>query len=174
MGRMGVDQVAGVHERMTRGRAVGIAGEMIPSTTFGDTRPATREGAGTVPAARAGGCERSRSPRSPAPALDSRAELPHSRPHGSAAKRDLRLAPSADTGDRLVSDSMGNAAPAAVGAGPPGAGPAVWQRRGGRDVHQRGRRPGCAAAVSAGRRCLPALRWRCASRRGSAGAGWPC
>ena len=54
----------------------------------------------------------------------------------------LRAEPAAVAGDRLLPDRVGDAAPAAVGAGAAGPGPAVRDGRGGRDVH---RRPGAGA-----------------------------
>ena len=88
--------------------------------------------------------------------------------------RDLGAAPAAVAGDRLLPDGVGDAAPAAVGAGAAGPGPAGRDGGGGRDVHRRGGAGAARRPAATARRCSPASRSRSASRRGSAGAGWPC
>src|SRR5680860_1269665 len=51
--------------------------------------------------------------------------------------RHLGAEPAAGTRDQLVPDGLGDAAPGALGAGPPRAGAVGWVGRGGRDVHRR-------------------------------------
>ena len=89
-----------------------------------------------------------------------------------AEGRHLGAEPAAVAGDRLLPDRVGDAAPAAVGAGAAGPGPAVRDRARWTRPTSAGRSRGCAAAGPGARRCSPASRSRSASRRGSAGAGW--
>jgi transposase-like zinc ribbon protein len=87
--------------------------------------------------------------------------------------RHLGAEPAAVAGDRLLSDRVGDAPPAVVGAGPAGPGPAGRDGAGGRDIHRRGR-AGAARRPGRARKCSPASRWKSPARRASAGAGWGC
>ena len=93
-----------------------------------------------------------------------------------AKGRHLGAEPAAVAGDRLLPDRVGDAAPAAVGAGAAGPGPAVRDGGGGRDVHRRG---GAGAARRAGPGQEGADRHRGRGRRAEGdrpvpdGACWP-
>ena len=89
-----------------------------------------------------------------------------------AEGRRLGAEPAAGAGDGLVPDGVGDAAPAALGAGASGPRPADRHGRGGRDLHRRRGSRGCPAGGPRARKPWSAWLSRSRSRADMAVAGW--